>query len=66
MSSKKLRSHSASAAVVSNAMNSDSIVDLAATVCLLDFQDTAGLPSVKMYPLVDLEFLESAIQLASL
>ena len=66
MSSKKLLSHSSSAIVVSNAMNSDSIVDLANTVCLQDLQDTATPPSVKMYPLVDLKFLKSAIQLASL
>ena len=34
-------------------------------VCLEDFQDTAAPPIVKTYPLVDLESLESEIQLAS-
>ncbi|CAN8307660.1 unnamed protein product [Cochlearia groenlandica] len=65
-SSKKLRSHSASWAALSRAINSDSTVDLAMTVCLEDFQDTAAPAMVKTYPLVDFEFLESAIQLASL
>ena len=47
-------------------MNSDSMVDLANTVCLVDFYDIVAPPSVKTYPLVDFEFLESDIQLASL
>ena len=47
-------------------MNSDSMVDVANIVCLLDFHDIADLPSVKIYPLVDFEFLKSDIQLATL
>ena len=47
-------------------MNSDSMVDLANTVCCVDFYDIAAPPSVKTYPLVDVEFLESDIQLASM
>ena len=35
-------------------------------VCLKDFQDTAAPLRVNMYPLVDFDFSESAIQLASL
>ena len=66
ISSKKFLSHSASSAAFSKAMNSDSMVDLANTVCLVDFHDIAAPPSVKTYPLVDFEFLESDIQLASL
>ena len=66
MSSKKLRSHSASSPVLSNAINSDSIVDLAMHVCLEDFQETAALSKVKTYPLVDFESLVSDIQFASL
>ena len=65
ISSKKFLSHSASSAALSKAMNSDSMVDLANTVCLVDFHDIAAPPSVKTYRLVDFEFLESDIQLAS-
>ena len=35
-------------------------------VCLKDFQDTAAPPRVNTYLLVDFDFLESVIQLASL
>ena len=61
MSSKKLRRHSASYPVLSNAINSDSIVDLAMHVCLEDFQETAAPPRVKTYPQVDFESLVSDI-----
>ena len=47
-------------------MNSDSMVDLANTVCLVDFHDIAAPPSVKTYPLMDFEFLECDIQFALL
>ena len=47
-------------------MNSESMGDLANTVCLIDFHDNFSPPSVKTYPLVDFEFLESDIQLALL
>ena len=66
ISSRKFRSHYASSPVLSNAMNSDSIVDLAMQVCLEDFQETTAPPKVNTYPLVDLVSLESDIQLASL
>ena len=66
ISIRKFRSHSASSPVLSNAMNSDSIVDLAMQVCLEDFQVTVAHPKVNTYPLVDLVSLESDIQLASL
>ena len=45
---------------------SDFIVERAIHVCLEDFQDTAAPPRVNMYPLVDFNSSESAIQLASL
>ena len=51
-------SHSAFPLVLSNAINSNSIVE--------DFQDTIAPPRVKMYLLVDFDFSESAIQFASL
>ena len=35
-------------------------------ICLENFQDTAAPPRVNMYPLVDFDSSESAIQLASL
>jgi len=35
-------------------------------VCLEDFQDTAAPPRVRMYQLVDFDFLEFAFQFASL
>jgi len=66
ISSKNCRSHSVSSPALSKAMNSDSIVERAIHVCLEDFQDTAALPRVNTYPLVDFDFSESAIQLASL
>ena len=66
ISSKKILSHSASSASLSKAMNSDFMVDLASTVCLIDFHDIAATPSVKPYPHLEFEFLESDIQLASL
>ena len=42
ISSRKFRSYSASSAHLSNAMNSDSIVNLAITVCLEDFHDVTA------------------------
>src|SRR5262249_6607117 len=66
MSSKKFLSHSASSAALSNAINSDSIVDRAIHVCLEDFHETAAPPNVKTYPLVDLVSVLSEIQFASL
>ncbi|KAL2534468.1 Uncharacterized protein Adt_07819 [Abeliophyllum distichum] len=65
ISSKKLRSHSASSPHLSKAINSDSMVDLAITVCLEDFHDIAAPPKVNTNPLVDFESLISYIQLAS-
>ncbi|KAA0058519.1 putative RING-H2 finger protein ATL71 [Cucumis melo var. makuwa] len=46
--------HSASYPANSNAINSDSIVDLAIQVCFADFQDIAPPPSKNTYPLVEL------------
>ena len=46
MSSRKWRSHSASSSHLSSAINSDSIVDLAITVCFEDFHDTIAIPNV--------------------
>jgi len=47
-------------------MNSNSIVEQAIHVCLKDFQDIAAPLRVNMYPLVDFDSSESAIQLASI
>ena len=47
-------------------MNSNSIVERAIHVCLEDFQDTVAPARVNMYPLVNFDSSESAIQLASL
>lgn len=66
MSSKKLQSHSASSPILSKAINSDFIVNLAMHVCLEDFQETAAPLRVKTYPLVDFESVVSDIQFASL
>ena len=66
ISFKNYRSHSASSLALSKAINSDSIVERTIHVCLKDFQDTVALPRVNMYPLVDFDSSESAIQLASL
>ena len=66
ISSKKCRSYFASSPVLSKAINSDFIVDLAMQVCLDDFQDTAALPNVNTWPLVDLESFVSKIQFALL
>jgi len=63
---KNYQSHSASFSALSKVINSDSIVEWAMQVCLEDFQDTAVPPRVNMYPLVDFNFSESAIQFASL
>ena len=65
-SDKRSFNHSASEQVVSRAMSSDSMVLLAITLCLQDFQNTAAPPNMNTYPVVDLTLLESAIQLASL
>ncbi|KAF3650494.1 hypothetical protein T459_21237 [Capsicum annuum] len=51
--SKKFWSHSASSTALSNAINSDSIVEQAKQVCLDDFQETTPPPIVNTYPLVD-------------
>ena len=66
ISFKNYQSHSASSLALSKAMNSDSIVEQAIHVGLKDFQDTAALPRVNTYLLVDFDSLESTIQLASL
>jgi len=63
---KNCRSHSASSLVSSKAMNFDSIVEWVIHVCLKDFQDIVAPPRVNTYPLVNFDFSESAIQLASL
>ena len=54
-------SHSAFSSVLSNAINSNSIVERTIQVCLEDFQDTIAPPRVNMYSLVDSDFSESAI-----
>ena len=61
ISSKNCQSCSASSPVLSKDINSDFIVDRAIHVCLEDFQDTAAPPRVNMYPLVDFDSSESAI-----
>ena len=65
MSSMKRRSHSTSSPLLSQAINSNSIVDQAITVCLEDFHDTAVPASVNTYLVVDFEFLASDIQITS-
>ena len=65
ISSMKWQSHSAYSPALFEAMNSESIVDLAMQVCLEDFQDTATPPRVKTYPLVDFKSLVADIQFAS-
>ena len=42
------------------------MVEQAIHFCLEDFQDIAAPPKVKTYPLVDLDYVVSEIQLASL
>ena len=66
ISSKKWRNHSISSRHLSNAINSDFIVDLAITVCFEDFHETAPPPSVNIKPLWDFEILTFDIQFASL
>ena len=66
ISFKNYRSHSASSPALSKTINSDSIVERAIQVCLENFQDTVAPLRVKMYPLVDFDSSESAIQFASL
>ena len=61
VSSKKFRSHSAFSPALSNAINSDSIVERAMQVCLDDFQETAPPPIVNTYPLVDFTSFNSVI-----
>jgi len=63
---KNCRNYSASSPALSKAINFDSIVERAMQVCLKDFQDTVAPPRVNTYSLVDFDFSESAIQLASL
>jgi len=65
-SDKKSFHHSALKQVVSRAMSSVSIVLLAITVCLQDFQDTAAPPNMNTYLVVNLTLLESVTRLASL
>ena len=62
ISSKKLGSHSTSTPALSKAMNSTSIIDLAIHACLENFYDTASLPRVKIYPIMDFESLQSDVQ----
>ena len=62
-SDKRSFNHSALEQVVFRAMSSDSMVLLAITVCLQDFQDTAVLLNMNTYPVVDLTLLESVTQL---
>jgi len=53
-SDKRSFNHSASKQVVFRAMSLNSMVLLAITVCLQDFQDTATPPNINTYPVVDL------------
>ena len=46
ISSRKWRSHSASSLHLSSAINLDSIVDLAITICFDDFHETIATPNV--------------------
>ena len=57
--------HSASYPANSNAINSDSIVDLAIQVCFADFQDIVLPLSKNIYPLVELTSSLSLTQFAS-
>jgi len=66
ISSRNCWSHSASSPALSKPINSDFIVEWSIQVCLEDFQDSTTPPRVKMYPLVDFDFSESAIYFASL
>jgi len=66
ISFKIYRSHSASSSALSKGIDFDSIVEREIHVCLKDFQNTAAPPRVNMYPLVDFDSPESAIQLVSL
>jgi len=66
ISFKNYRSHSASSPALSKAINSNFIMERAMQVCLEDFQDIVASPRVNTYPLVDFDFLEFTIQLASL
>ena len=63
---KRFISHSTSELAFSKAINSTSIVDRVMQVCLTDFQETALLPRMKTYPLVDFISSEFEIQYASL
>ena len=53
-SHSRLLIHSTSCPANSNAINLDSIVDLAIQVCFVDFQDIAPPPSKNTYLLVEL------------
>ena len=66
ISFKNCRSYYVFSVALSKTINSDSIVERAMQVCLEDFQDTTVSPRVNMYPLVNFDSSESAIQLASL
>jgi len=57
-SDKKSFNHSTSDQVVSRAMSLDSMVLLAITDCLQDFQDISAPPNMNTYPVVDLTLLE--------
>lgn len=61
----KFRSDSALDAVFFKVINSDSIVNLAIHVCLVDFQEIAALPRLNTYPLVDLILLLPRVPFAS-
>ena len=63
ISSRNYRNHFTFSPALFKAINFDSIVEWVTQVCLEDFQDIAAPPRVKMYPLVDFDFSESAIQL---
>ena len=60
---KNYQSHSASFPALSKAINSDSIIERAMQVYLKDFQYTSVPPRVKMYPLLDFDSSEFAINL---
>ena len=57
--------HSVSCPASSNAINLDSIVDLAMQVCFADFQDIVPLPSRNTYSVVEFTSLLSVTQFAS-
>ena len=66
ISDNRFLSHLALELAFSRVINSTSILDQVMQVFLDDFQETAPLSRIKMYPLVDFISSESEIQLASL